>query len=84
MSTRAYKVIKIELKTTPSFNYSKHYTFIEPYIEVEGGCIITIDVNKVREDLADKNKNFSQEEKDILNNIVKDAGDNIHIDYFCS
>lgn len=82
MSLRAYKLIKIQTKEVPTFNYSEHPRIFE-LATGENENFLTFEKEMLQNILKEKDNDYTKEEKKTIKNILKDfeKGDDF-IDYY--
>lgn len=91
MSVRAYKLIKIDHDTAPTFNCwndEKIMRLFDTDDFTENGGIITTTLKQIQSELdeAEAQKNKTNEDKEYiktLKQIIKDFGDEDFIQYYC-
>lgn len=90
MSIRAYKIIEIKHEKTPTFNFNEdgigkvlnYATYQMTNTDGEIGEI-EFDVKYLKEKLKDKKSWLKKEAKDLVKKIIKEAGENEYVSYYC-
>ena len=80
MSVRAYKLIEIKTVQAPTFNAS-HNAKIYDLGARDNSDVISYEKELVEEEL--KKDTYTKEEKEILQAILKDMGDEDYVEYYC-
>lgn len=90
MSTRAYKVIKIEYEKEPTFNFrdegADEVLDCAVYITRNDDNEIReveLEMDDLRSRLEDKESGLSKEAKKLIKKIIKEADSSEFVNYYC-